>query len=67
VRPASSAPIEASVITRNEQRERIVGQDNAIGAVADAMRRARAGLQDLNRPIGLLLFLGPTGVGKTEL
>jgi ATP-dependent Clp protease ATP-binding subunit ClpB len=48
-------------------RERVVGQDEAIGVVADAVRRARAGLQDPNRPIGSFLFLGPTGVGKTEL
>jgi ATP-dependent Clp protease ATP-binding subunit ClpB len=45
----------------------VVGQDEAIGVVADAVRRARAGLQDPNRPIGSFLFLGPTGVGKTEL
>jgi len=48
-------------------RERVVGQDAAVGAVARAVRRARAGLQDPNRPIGSFLFLGPTGVGKTEL
>jgi ATP-dependent Clp protease ATP-binding subunit ClpB len=48
-------------------RERVVGQDTAITAVADAVRRARAGLQDPRRPIGSFLFLGPTGVGKTEL
>src|SRR5882757_3611642 len=48
-------------------RERVVGQEEAILAVADAVRRARAGLQDPNRPIGSFLFLGPTGVGKTEL
>ena len=48
-------------------RERVVGQDEAINAVASAVRRARAGLQDPNRPIGSFLFLGPTGVGKTEL
>jgi ATP-dependent Clp protease ATP-binding subunit ClpB len=48
-------------------RERVVGQDEAINAVANAVRRARAGLQDPNRPIGSFLFLGPTGVGKTEL
>jgi ATP-dependent Clp protease ATP-binding subunit ClpB len=48
-------------------RERVVGQDQAIHAVANAVRRARAGLQDPNRPIGSFLFLGPTGVGKTEL
>jgi len=46
---------------------RVVGQDEAIVAVANAVRRARAGLQDLDRPIGSFLFLGPTGVGKTEL
>ncbi len=48
-------------------RERVVGQDEALVAVANAVRRARAGLQDQNRPIGSFLFLGPTGVGKTEL
>ncbi|MBM3504080.1 MAG: ATP-dependent chaperone ClpB [Alphaproteobacteria bacterium] len=48
-------------------RQRVVGQDDAIVAVANAVRRARAGLQDPNRPIGSFLFLGPTGVGKTEL
>jgi ATP-dependent Clp protease ATP-binding subunit ClpB len=47
--------------------ERVVGQDEAVRAVSDAVRRARAGLQDPNRPIGSFLFLGPTGVGKTEL
>jgi ATP-dependent Clp protease ATP-binding subunit ClpB len=46
---------------------RVVGQDEAVGAVANAIRRARAGLSDPNRPIGSFLFLGPTGVGKTEL
>ena len=46
---------------------RIIGQDEAVTAVANAVRRARAGLQDLNRPIGSFIFLGPTGVGKTEL
>ena len=48
-------------------RARVVGQDEALGAVADAVRRARAGLNDPNRPLGSFLFLGPTGVGKTEL
>jgi len=48
-------------------RERVVGQDVAVRAVSDAVRRARAGLQDPNRPLGSFLFLGPTGVGKTEL
>ena len=47
--------------------KRVVGQDEAVRAVANAVRRARAGLQDPNRPIGSFLFLGPTGVGKTEL
>jgi ATP-dependent Clp protease ATP-binding subunit ClpB len=46
---------------------RVIGQDEAINAVSNAIRRARAGLQDPNRPLGSLLFLGPTGVGKTEL
>jgi ATP-dependent Clp protease ATP-binding subunit ClpB len=48
-------------------RNRVIGQDEALRAVADAVRRARAGLQDPNRPIGSFMFLGPTGVGKTEL
>ena len=48
-------------------RQRVIGQDQAIVVVADAVRRARAGLQDPNRPLGSFLFLGPTGVGKTEL
>jgi ATP-dependent Clp protease ATP-binding subunit ClpB len=48
-------------------KERVVGQDVAVRAVSDAVRRARAGLQDPNRPLGSFLFLGPTGVGKTEL
>ena len=47
-------------------KERVVGQDEAISALASAVRRARAGLQDPNRPIGSFIFLGPTGVGKTE-
>ncbi len=47
--------------------ERVVGQDEAISAVANAVRRSRSGLQDPNRPIGSFIFLGPTGVGKTEL
>jgi ATP-dependent Clp protease ATP-binding subunit ClpB len=46
---------------------RVIGQDSAIHAVSNAVRRARAGLQDQNRPIGSFIFLGPTGVGKTEL
>jgi len=47
--------------------ERVIGQDDAVAAVANAIRRSRAGLSDPNRPIGSFLFLGPTGVGKTEL
>jgi ATP-dependent Clp protease ATP-binding subunit ClpB len=47
--------------------ERVIGQDSAVSAVANALRRARAGLSDPNRPIGSFIFLGPTGVGKTEL
>ncbi|HEX6555404.1 MAG TPA: AAA family ATPase, partial [Ktedonobacteraceae bacterium] len=48
-------------------RQRVIGQDQAVQAVSDAIRRARAGLQDPNRPLASFLFLGPTGVGKTEL
>ena len=51
----------------DSRRGRVVGQDEALIAVSDAVRRARAGLQDPHRPIGSFLFLGPTGVGKTEL
>src|SRR5216110_1918901 len=47
--------------------QRVVGQDEAVTAVANAVRRARAGMQDPNRPLGSFLFLGPTGVGKTLL
>jgi ATP-dependent Clp protease ATP-binding subunit ClpB len=47
--------------------ERVIGQEEAVEAVADAVRRARSGLQDPNRPVGSFIFLGPTGVGKTEL
>jgi len=60
---------EIQKLLKMEERlhERVVGQDEAIRAVASAVRRARAGLQDPNRPIGSFIFLGPTGVGKTEL
>ncbi len=51
----------------DELHERVVGQDEAVSAVANAIRRSRAGLSDPHRPIGSFLFLGPTGVGKTEL
>lgn len=50
-----------------ELHKRLIGQDDAVAAVSDAVRRSRAGLQDENRPIGSFIFLGPTGVGKTEL
>ncbi len=56
------------LMTMEEQiRKRVVGQDEAVKALCDAVRRNRAGLSDPNRPIGTFLFLGPTGVGKTEL
>jgi len=60
---------ERAKLLRMEEalRRRVVGQEEALRAVANAVRRARAGLQDPNRPIGSFLFLGPTGVGKTEL
>src|SRR5271168_2107357 len=58
----------AKLIRMEDQlRQRVIGQEEALKAVAHAVRRARAGLQDPNRPIGSFLFLGPTGVGKTEL
>ena len=60
---------ETAKLIKMEERlhDRVVGQDEAIQAVSDAVRRARAGLKDPRRPIGSFLFLGPTGVGKTEL
>jgi ATP-dependent Clp protease ATP-binding subunit ClpB len=60
---------EQARLTNMEARlhERVVGQDRAVEAIANAVRRARAGLQDPNRPMGSFIFLGPTGVGKTEL
>ncbi len=60
---------EVQKLLKMEERlhQRIVGQDEAVRAVAAAVRRARAGLQDPNRPLGSFIFLGPTGVGKTEL
>src|SRR6188474_3404415 len=60
---------ETNKLIHMEERlhERVVGQDEAVQAVSDAVRRARAGLKDPDRPIGSFLFLGPTGVGKTEL
>jgi len=58
--------VEKLIQMEERLRERVVGQDEAIEAVANAVRAARAGLQDPNRPLGSFLFLGPTGVGKTE-
>jgi ATP-dependent Clp protease ATP-binding subunit ClpB len=60
---------EVEKLIHMEQRlhERVIGQDEAVEAVSNALRRSRAGLQDPNRPIGAFLFIGPTGVGKTEL
>ncbi|MBN1829730.1 MAG: ATP-dependent chaperone ClpB [Deltaproteobacteria bacterium] len=60
---------EVEKLVHMEERlsRRVVGQDEAIGAVSNALRRARSGLQDPNRPIGSFIFMGPTGVGKTEL
>ncbi|MBI3521663.1 MAG: ATP-dependent chaperone ClpB [Chloroflexi bacterium] len=60
---------EVAKLLRMEERlhERVVGQDEAVRAVANAVRRARAGMQDPNRPLGSFIFLGPTGVGKTLL
>ena len=60
---------ERDKLVRMEERlqRRVIGQDEAVSAVSDAVRRARSGLQDPNRPIGSFIFMGPTGVGKTEL
>jgi ATP-dependent Clp protease ATP-binding subunit ClpB len=60
---------EVEKLLRMETRlhERVIGQDDAVRAVSSAVRRSRAGLSDPNRPVGVFLFLGPTGVGKTEL
>ena len=71
----SGVPVERLLETERQRllhleerlRERVVGQDDALRAVADTVRRGRAGLQDADRPLGSFLFLGPTGVGKTEL
>jgi ATP-dependent Clp protease ATP-binding subunit ClpB len=59
--------VEKLVHMEERLRRRVVGQEDAIVAVSNAVRRARAGLQDPNRPIGSFIFMGPTGVGKTEL
>ena len=59
--------VEKLIHMEERLHERVVGQDEAVEAVSNALRRSRAGLSDPNRPIGSFLFLGPTGVGKTEL
>jgi ATP-dependent Clp protease ATP-binding subunit ClpB len=59
--------VEKLIHMEERLHKRVIGQDEAVEAVANALRRSRAGLQDPNRPIGTFLFLGPTGVGKTEL
>ena len=59
--------VEKLIHMEDRLHERVIGQDEAVEAVANALRRSRAGLSDPNRPIGSFLFLGPTGVGKTEL
>ncbi len=59
--------VEKLIHMEERLHRRVVGQDEAVSAVANAVRRARSGLQDPNRPLGSFLFLGPTGVGKTEL
>ena len=61
------AEIQKLIKMEERLHHRVIGQDEAISSVANAIRRARAGLQDPNRPLGSFLFLGPTGVGKTEL
>jgi ATP-dependent Clp protease ATP-binding subunit ClpB len=59
--------MEKLVTMDDRLRQRVVGQDHALHSISDAVRRARAGLQDPNRPVGSFIFMGPTGVGKTEL
>ena len=67
VAPDGRRGAEAGSHLEEHLHKRVIGQDEAVTAVADAVVRARAGLQDPNRPIGSFIFLGPTGVGKTEL
>src|SRR3954467_3228990 len=59
--------VEKLIHMEERLHRRVIGQDEAVAAVSDALRRSRAGLSDPDRPIGTFLFLGPTGVGKTEL
>ena len=67
VRKMMQGELEKLATLEDRLRKRVVGQDEAVASVAGAIRRSRAGLADPNRPIGSFLFLGPTGVGKTEL
>lgn len=62
-----SSECEKLLAMEDKLRKSVIGQDEAIRGISDAVRRSRAGLQDINRPLGSFLFLGPTGVGKTEL
>jgi ATP-dependent Clp protease ATP-binding subunit ClpB len=62
-----TSEIEKLLIIEDELQQRVIGQEEAVTAISDAIRRSRAGVQDINRPLGSFLFLGPTGVGKTEL
>ncbi|MCP5369135.1 MAG: ATP-dependent chaperone ClpB [Rickettsiaceae bacterium] len=62
-----TSEIEKLLIIEEELQKRVIGQEEAVRAISDAIRRSRAGVQDINRPLGSFLFLGPTGVGKTEL
>src|SRR6187549_992653 len=59
--------VEKLIHMEERLHDRVIGQEEAVEAVANALRRSRAGLSDPNRPIGTFLFIGPTGVGKTEL
>ncbi len=67
VNPMMETESEKLLQMEDRLHERIIGQDEAIVAICDAIRRARSGLKDPNRPIGSFIFLGPSGVGKTEL
>jgi ATP-dependent Clp protease ATP-binding subunit ClpB len=67
VRKMLEGEIQKLVHMEDRLRQRVLGQDDALAAVSNAIRRARAGLQDARRPMGSFIFLGPTGVGKTEL
>ena len=68
-RPGGCMEGETEKLLRMEEElgKRVIGQDEAVRAVSDAVRRTRAGISDPDRPTGSFLFLGPTGVGKTEL